>query len=444
MSVILAIDDIPLETRQQLLKDLTIYETFEIEKKNRKLHPESLDLYELIGEDHVAIPYSYYRKKFKQEANQECEHEKVKYKFTGKLLPRQEEVKNETLRHLNDDGSSLLAFRTGFGKTIFTVYLTSRTGLKTMILAHRAVLIDQWRQAYEKYSTAKVQIVTPAKSLDPTADVYIMNVISVTKKSIEDYNKIGCLVYDEAHSTMCTPVTAKSIFYLQPQYLLALTATWKRSNGMHQIISLTIGDNIIERKLHALFNVYLVYTNMFCNFKPKIESNSQGGLDWNAILESQALSADRNQLIVDLVRYFATRTILVLCKRKDQCELLYIAMKKIGIDANTYFGSTKYLNYNCRVLICTYSKGGVGMDCPGLDMLLVASDVEESYLQYLGRVFRRDDVIPIIIDLVDSFKPLQNHATTRFNVCKECGGKIKRLDRYFPEFVLWRDKFRLC
>ena len=36
-----------------------------------------------------------------------------------------------------------------------------------------------------------------------------------------------------------------------------------------------------------------------------------------------------------------------------------------------------------------------------LDALILASDLEEYFIQYLGRVMRREDVEPYIFDIVD-------------------------------------------
>jgi superfamily II DNA or RNA helicase len=327
--------------------------------------------------------------------------------------------------------------------TISSVYWASRIKLKVGIICHRSVIIDQWRQAFEKYSTAIVQVVTPAKALNQESDVYIFSVDSVAKKDISAYKDIGFLIYDEAHATMCTKVSSNTIFYFQPQYMLALTATPERSDGMNKIINLTIGETCITRKLKALFNVYIVYTSLFTKYKVKVEANSQGGLDWNYVLESQALSIERNKLIIDLCLYFQARTILILCKRKDQCEILFKILKKYNQDVDTYYGSNKYLNYNCRILIATYSKGGTGMDVPNLDLLIVASDVEEGYRQYCGRIFRRDNQVPIILDLIDAFRPLQNHAETRLDICKEIGASVKRFDKCFSDFNQWRNLFNV-
>ena len=86
-------------------------------------------------------------------------------------------------------------------------------------------------------------------------------------------------------------------------------------------------------------------------------------------------------------------------------------------------------------MVSTYSKAGVGFDNPKLDMLIVAGDVEEMFEQYLGRVFRRMDTVPIIIDIVDKFHVFDKHFQTRMLTYLQSGGDIKNFNEYFPEFV---------
>ena len=104
-------------------------------------------------------------------------------------------------------------------------------------------------------------------------------------------------------------------------------------------------------------------------------------------------------------------------------------------DIELFFGSKKGYNDKCRVLISTYSKSGVGMDCPHLNMLIVGADVEEQFIQYLGRIFRTYDDFPIMIDLVDKFKPMYNHSKSRCDIAKNLGGEIKNFKDYFPDVL---------
>jgi superfamily II DNA or RNA helicase len=164
----------------------------------------------------------------------------------------------------------------------------------------------------------------------------------------------------------------------------------------------------------------------------------QGNVDWNDSLGQQSGDSQRNELICKLIRYFRARNIMVLVKRKEHANLLKKMLIAFGENQDgieVYYGSAKEYNDKCRVLISTYSKSGVGMDCPHLNMLIVAADVEEQFIQYLGRVFRRDDEFPIMIDLVDKFRPMYNHSKSRCDTARDLGGNVENFTQFFPDVL---------
>ena len=153
-----------------------------------------------------------------------------------------------------------------------------------------------------------------------------------------------------------------------------------------------------------------------------------GELNWGSVLDSQCNSKERNEIIVNIIKYFNTRNFLILSKRISQCSYLVTRLMEEGVDVTSLVGIKKTFDYNSRVLVSTIQKAGVGFNHPKLDSLVIASDVEEYFIQYLGRVFRTEDVIPIIFDLVDNFKTLKSHYSSRKKIYTDHGGVIMKLD----------------
>ena len=362
------------------------------------------------------------------------------YPFVGDLLPRQLEIKENTLEILGRTGSVVLCLHTGFGKTIFTIYLLSRLGLKTIILCHRGIIMQQWLDSLARYlpsvKTALLEKEKKKKSNADSpfsADVLVCNVLNVPKYERSMYERYGCVVVDEVH-TICTSQFSKALPFLTPSYLIGLSATPFRSDGMDQLLELHFGPEIVYRPMERFFNAYKLSTG----FVPQATLTVDGQMNWNSVLESQAQSKPRNELICRLVQYFERRVILILVKRIDHALTLKEMLIAQGEDADCFIHTAKSANYACRILIATYSKGGVGFDHPRLDMLITGADVEENFMQYLGRVFRRDDVLPIYIDLRDNMATLVRHSQTRLKVCKEVGGEVKEFEKTFK----WGEKYK--
>jgi superfamily II DNA or RNA helicase len=399
---------------------------------------ETFDLFDPSGTNNsnnirVAVPFSYYYHHLKSVPSINFSQPNCNLIFQGNLLPRQKYIRDDIFSILNRTNSILLCLHTGFGKTIFALYIASKMKMKTIVLCHRKIIIDQWINAIKKYlPSSTVEVLNPKKK--PTSDIVVGNVLTVPKCNENDpsrstFSEYGTLLLDEVH-TVCTEQFSKALFHIYPQWLIGLSATPHRTDGMDKLIELYVGPEGVYKDMWRIFNVYKLQTG----FTPELKYKSDGTLDWNSALSSQSLSDERNRLIVRLIQYFKSRKILVLVKRTDHANILKEMLYRLGDDADTFMESDKIANFNCRVLIATYSKGGVGFDHPGLDMLIGAADVEENFMQYLGRVFRKDDTAPIYVDLVDENNIMKKHSTTRIKICTSVGGIVRKFNQCFPTF----------
>jgi superfamily II DNA or RNA helicase len=442
MSVLVNINNLSPDIIKKLNKDL-IVKSGSKETKNfkgiqiptKQVVVECFDIFNLkqnnTSIETGCIPFSYYYHHIEHKSSSVSifNHKKLDIEFQGNLLERQKNIREEALEILNRSKSIILSLHTGFGKTIFTLYLLSKIKLKTIVLCHRSIIIDQWISSIKKYLPTTTVTVLGRKDEDKDADIMIANVINVPKKDRSFFASYGTVVVDEIH-TVCTQNFSKSLLYIFPKYMIGLSATPEREDGLDRILEIFVGPEMIVRKLRTNFNIYKVNTG----FEPDTKLNIAGGLDWTSVIDSQSKDKNRNQLIVNLCRYFINRNILVLVNRVEHAHLLKAILKEYNEDVDAFMGGDKICNYNSRILIATFSKGGVGFDHPKLDMLIAAGDVKANFMQYIGRIFRRDDVSPIYLDLIDSMSTMEKHSNERCNICRQLGGIVKRFDKHFPNF----------
>jgi superfamily II DNA or RNA helicase len=441
MSVAIEISNLSPALLRKLDKDLhvkPIVKDGDKYQKNVKL-VETFDTFKRDGKTYATIPLNYYYHHLENIPRLESECEDRDFKFVGELLPRQKDVRDEIVEIINRTPSVVLSLHTGFGKTVMAIYLSSKINLRTVILCHRKVIIEQWVESINKYIPSATVCVLGEKITKKEAktrtfdesncDFLICNVINVPNKTRDYYSSFGLVIVDEIH-TVCTNAFSKCLNYFFPEYLIGLSATPFRTDGMDRIIELYCGPEIVFRKLYKPFNVYKLSTN----FKPTSQLTISGTLDWNSVLEDQAINTSRNNLIVNICRYFINRNILVLVKRKEHAAVLRNILASKGEDVDVFTGDSKECNYSCRVLVATYSKGGTGFDHPKLDLLIGAADVLENFMQYIGRIFRRDDVSAIYIDLIDEMATIKKHSMERIKICKELGAEAKSFTKTFPDF----------
>ena len=413
------------ECIQKISKDLDI--TIVNQKSTVRLV-----VYNWLDNDDLYIPFDYSINTLGLQRPDKSKFPETTIRFTGELRDEQIEVKNEAIDFLNRKGSIMISSYTGFGKSILGVYLACKTKMKTLVLIpNKVILIKQWEESFYKFTEdASIQIVKTNDTLKPECNIYIMNALLASKKTPSFFKDIGVVIVDESH-LIVSKVLSESLKIVCPRYLIGLTATPYRSDGLDILLTLYFGKDIIIRKLDREHIVYQVQTGI----EPKIEYDIFGKMIWNSVINHQAYHEGRNDLIINIISKFKTRVFLVLCKRVEQAKYLVKKLRDINENVTSLIGSEKKYDVDARVLIGMVQKCSVGFDHVKVDALILAGDVEEYFIQYLGRVFRIKGTIPVIFDIVDNNFTLKKHWTTRKDVYIQHGGIIKSFNKEFPQFM---------
>lgn len=315
-------------------------------------------------------------------------------------------------------------------------YLACHIGLKTAILSHLDTVNNQWMNEFLQHSTAKVQRIKGNVRLDPRADVYVLGVQKASKMKREAFSNIGLVIFDEAHIATVTAFS-KSLLKFQPKYVIGLSATPKRADGMQKLLTMYFGpskDYVTRREIKD-FTVYKVETP----FKPVVKYTMVRGVlvpDWTNIVNSIAFSNERQNMIVKIIIANPTHRILVLSDRQEQCRSIFNKLKNIDTfkgGCKLIIGAGKPSDEHARVLIAGTKKVGAGFDDPTLTLLIIASDCK-NVEQWEGRIRTNNNVI---YDLVDNYKTFENHWKFREKWYEQKGATIKiikmRNDAEVPE-----------
>lgn len=344
--------------------------------------------------------------------------------FSGEPNEEQQEILSEATALLNKRGCVMISMYTGGGKTFCAIRLACVTKLKPLVITNTIVMMKHWKEDIQKFTDANVQLVnTKTSCLDPTADFYVMYAQTASKLDPGFFDTIGCVICDEAHLIMAETLS-KSLSIAHPRYLIGLTATPYRPDGLDILLTHYFGEARIVRKLWRKHIVYRVDTG----FKPILEKTDAGTVNWNKVLDSQAENEPRNELIIRVIRHFHDKKWIVLIKRISQGKYLVNRLRELGeIVASFVDGESGDNDREARIVIGTTKKIGTGYNNPESNALMIAGDIEEYAVQYLGRVFRKKDTTPIVVDLVDNNGILYRHFETRCSIYLECGGKITNL-----------------
>ena len=442
MSIAFKLSNLSVQTRELISEELRVDANADAEPKRffkQQSKPKKWVYPYLLENDSIALPMAWALKNVPSATRRpRSDFTQISFKYTASLRQPQTVIKKEALRHLNKRGTIVVSAFPGFGKTVTSIALAKKIGMKTLVLVNKVILLGQWIDSIEQFTDLKkgagvVKVAPPSKTQRETPDklekwkrktqnacIMVMNALTVSKLPFDFFDDVGCLIVDECHQLM-SPCLSKALLYIHPRYVIALSATPYRSDGLNTLLNFYFSEEKLVRILHKKHAVYEIRTG----FKPIADQTEQGRLDWDSLLNSQSENEERNEMITEAaLKLSKTRTILILTKRVDHAALLESKLKSKGVRADGLYGTKKTFDRSVNILVGTSSKIGVGFDHKTLDCLILASDVEAYFIQFLGRVFRREDVKPIILDFVDTNPVLRKHFRTRKSVYIKHGGEI--------------------
>lgn len=329
---------------------------------------------------------------------------------------------------LDGNGRFLLSDFTVTHNTATTINLCTKVKLKVLVIVNRLVLVQQWKDAIHQFCPgATIHMLKPKdakkEELPQHFDFYIVNAINVHKFTRQQLAFIGFVVVDECHLIM-SEVLSQCMWRLEPKYLIGLSASPYRLDGLDKMMQVYFGPNKVIKEVERQHVVYKVTTN----FTPETSMTRFGKLDWNALINTISSNPERNQLIINIVKKYPERYFLLLTKRIDQANALSALLDEADIDHDKLYGVHTYVKSDKHVLIGTTGKCGVGFDAPKLDTLVVCCDMVNYYIQMLGRVMRNKSNKAWVFDLVDNHPTLLKHYYERAQVYKKNGGTIERID----------------
>jgi superfamily II DNA or RNA helicase len=381
-------------------------------------HPPKIPFFRKHNQD-LCIPFHWGKSYFSSKYIPCCSS--YPFSFQGELRPEQNMLQMEAIEMLQENNSCLLAVYPGGGKTITALSLLPHLKRKTLIIVNKLVLVEQWKDSIERFLGVTPFVIGGIHSKIQSNSILIINAINIPK---HDFSKldIGCVIVDECHLILST-VFSQGLLHLSPEYLIGCSATPYRSDGFNELFDIYFGVHRIERSLYKTHDVLQVMSQE--DVPHELDRN--GKINWNSVIQKQSISTFRQKLIVDYCLEYSNRNILILCKRIQQMTDLHHVLREKDQYVCIFKENDVNFDRDCRILVSSFQKVGTGFSFDKLDMLILGTDTEEYFLQYLGRVFRRTDVRPLIIDIVDNHPVLMKHFRSRKKIYKSCGGIIKKI-----------------
>ena len=182
----------------------------------------------------------------------------IDVEFQGTIRPIQQETIDKTFVN-GEIVSGLISLDTGLGKTVVALKLISLLRQKTLIIVHADFLLDQWISRIKQFlPTARVGVIKQERCEIEETDIVIGMIQTIIKREYpkETFDAFGLMIIDESHH-ICSR-TFSSLFYkVQPKYLLGLSATPERKDGLSKVLYWFLGPQIVNiKRVFIVINLF--------------------------------------------------------------------------------------------------------------------------------------------------------------------------------------------
>jgi superfamily II DNA or RNA helicase len=328
----------------------------------------------------------------------------IDVQWTGALRANQEPAVAAFMEHK----CGLLELPCGFGKTILSLYILSRLQVKTLIIVHKDFLLQQWVERIQEFLPNATVGRIQGATVDIDKDIVIGMLQSLSMKEYDAaiFRSFGFTIVDETHH-IAAEVFSNALFKIVTPYMLGLSATMDRADGLTDVFKQFLGPVLYKAKRDAVDNVVVQCVRYVSDDEEFNETilNYKGQANYTLMIKKICAHAPRTQfLLAVLARLLETESnaqVMILSQNRSLLDDLHAG---IAVPCGYYVGGMKTAalkeTETKRVILATYAMAEEALDIKTLTTLLMATP-KANVTQAVGRILRTPHEAPLVVDVVD-------------------------------------------
>ena len=325
--------------------------------------------------------------------------------------------------------------------TIMALNICSVLQKKTLILVHKEFLMNQWIERITDFvPSARVGKIQGPKFDIEDKDIVIGMIQTIYNRSYSPkaFDSFGLTIIDEVHR-IGSEEFSKTLFKISTGYMLGISATVERKDGLTNILYMFIGPKIYEeeRKESSVVEVRAMFYEHPDEEYSTEEFDFRGKIKYSTMVSKISDFPPRQRFIVtlleDLVQENPSKQIMVLSHKRDLLDYLDESVTKKGFaSCGQYVGGMKQsalqLTEEKQIVLATYAMAAEALDIKSLNTLVMVSP-KTDITQSVGRILRTECAGKIIVDIVDSHEVFQNQWKRRKTFYRKSSYCIKKIHK---------------
>ena len=328
----------------------------------------------------------------------------------------------------NGKSSALIELKTGGGKTVLGLKISSIIQKKTITFVNKTFLKDQWIERINQFlPNAKIGTIQGQIIDIENKDIVIAMLQSISMKEYPQnmFNDFGFSIYDEVHH-LSSEVFGNCLKKCNTLYSLGLSATMERKDGLSHVFKMFLGNicdiNIDLKKINDDVLVKVINYNIKDDDDfIETEFDFKGNPKYSTMINKLANYNYRNDFIVNVIhnefKINNNQQMMVLCHTRDMLQYIFNKINENQLlTVGFYVGGMKKeelkKSESKQIILGTYQMAAEGLDIKSLSCLFLATP-KTDIVQAVGRILREKHENPFVIDLVDVHNCFQNQFLKR-------------------------------